>query len=167
MVDDLFKIGKQLGAGQFGIVVQAQQIGNVKDPEDITAKTVAVKMVKSSLNTTSLESLASELKILIHLGPHLNVVNLLGACTKDITNGLSYYILLDLYNVEYCYPKFLLLLSPGELLVIEEFCRYGNIRDYLIANRDSFINELDEQNIGESQASENSLHPHQKHKLKK
>jgi len=56
--------------------------------KDITAKTVAVKMVKSSLNTTSLESLASELKILIHLGPHLNVVSLLGVCTKDITNGL-------------------------------------------------------------------------------
>ena len=32
----------------------------------------------------------------------------------------------------------------GELLVIEEFCRYGNIHDYLIANRDSFVNELDE-----------------------
>ena len=30
----------------------------------------------------------------------------------------------------------------GELLVIEEFCFYGNLRDYLVANRDSFINEL-------------------------
>lgn len=30
----------------------------------------------------------------------------------------------------------------GELLVIEEFCPYGNLRDYLIANEGSFINEL-------------------------
>jgi len=78
-----------LGVGQFGVVVQAKQIGTVNDPEKNEVRTVAVKMVKSALNTTSLESLASELKILIHLGPHLNVVNLLGACTKEIANGLS------------------------------------------------------------------------------
>jgi len=34
-------------------------------------------------------------------------------------------------------------LFAGELLVIEEFCRFGNVHDYLIANRDYFINELD------------------------
>lgn len=27
----------------------------------------------------------SELKVLVHLGPHLNVVNLLGACTRGGT----------------------------------------------------------------------------------
>jgi len=32
----------------------------------------------------------------------------------------------------------------GKLLVIEEFCQYGNVRDYLIKNRDSFIDELNE-----------------------
>jgi len=81
--------GKQLGVGQFGVVVQAKQIGTVNDPKKNEVRTVAVKMVKSALNTTSLESLASELKILIHLGPHLNVVNLLGACTKEIADGMS------------------------------------------------------------------------------
>ena len=45
-------------------------------------------MVKSSVNLVELESLISELKVLIHLGPHLNVVNLLGACTKNIRKGL-------------------------------------------------------------------------------
>ena len=34
-----------------------------------------------------LMALMSELKILAHIGHHLNVVNLLGACTKDILNG--------------------------------------------------------------------------------
>lgn len=28
------------------------------------------------------QSLMSELKVLVHLGPHLNIVNLLGACTR-------------------------------------------------------------------------------------
>lgn len=32
-----------------------------------------------------MRALVSELKIMIHLGRHLNVVNLLGAVTKDIT----------------------------------------------------------------------------------
>lgn len=44
-------------------------------------------MVKSQTNIAALENLVSELKILIYLGSHLNVVNLLGACTKRIRKG--------------------------------------------------------------------------------
>ena len=80
----LLFLGKQLGAGQFGRVVQAKAVG--MDPGN---STVAVKMVKSQVDTTGLSSLASELKIMIHLGHHLNVVNLLGACTKNINTGSS------------------------------------------------------------------------------
>lgn len=75
-----------MGAGCFGRVVKAQAIG-VKDCED-TVKTVAVKMVRSQTNATALEALISELKIMIYLGAHLNVVNLLGACTKSIVKGI-------------------------------------------------------------------------------
>ena len=75
-------LGKQLGAGQFGRVLQAKAVG--MGPGN---STVAVKMVKSQVDTTGLSSLASELKILIHLGNHLNVVNLLGACTKNLVKG--------------------------------------------------------------------------------
>lgn len=60
----------------------------------------------------------AELKILIHLGRHLNIVNLLGAVTKNI--------------------------AKGELLVIVEFCEFGNLRHFLYTNRDSFINELEQ-----------------------
>jgi hypothetical protein len=75
----------QLGAGCFGRVVKAEAVG-IKDSEE-TVKTVAVKMIKSATNVAALESLVSELKILIYLGSHLNVVNLLGACTKQISRG--------------------------------------------------------------------------------
>ena len=78
---------------------------------------VAVKMVKSALDNTGLTSLASELKILIHLGSHLNVMSLLGACTKN--------------------------LIQGELMVIVEFCAYGNLQDFLMINRRHFTEELD------------------------
>lgn len=35
-------------------------------------------------------------------------------------------------------------ITIGELLVILEFCPYGNIHHYLIRIRDSFVNELNE-----------------------
>jgi len=84
--------GKQLlGSGQFGVVIKATAIGTaVHGPKDRTARTVAVKMVKSSQDSTALQSLDSELKIMIHLGPHLNIVNLLGACTKNVDRGQDY-----------------------------------------------------------------------------
>ncbi len=77
-----------MGAGQFGVVVQAQQVGTVHDLEENKVRQVAIKMIKANSDPTALTSLVSELKILIHLGPHVNVVNLLGACTKEIVDGL-------------------------------------------------------------------------------
>ncbi len=94
-----------MGSGQFGVVVQAQQTGTVTDKEDNTVRQVAVKMIRASLdlgsNQSTLAFLVSELKILIHLGPHLNVVNLLGACTKGI---VDFYLL-----AIYCSTKFMYL----------------------------------------------------------
>ena len=57
----------------------------LKPDEPVT--TVAVKMVRSTADAeAALVSLVGELKIMIHLGMHLNVVNLMGACT-DISRG--------------------------------------------------------------------------------
>ena len=64
-------------------MVKAEAIG-LKPDEPMT--TVAVKMVRSTADAAALESLVGELKIMIHLGTHLNVVNLMGACT-DISKG--------------------------------------------------------------------------------
>lgn len=97
--------GEPLGRGAFGQVVEAAAFGIEKAT---TCTTVAVKMLKGEYfdlqythrkppkthnlhlslcvteGATSSEyrALMSELKILIHIGHHLNVVNLLGACTK-------------------------------------------------------------------------------------
>lgn len=45
--------------------------------------------VAEGATSSEYRALMSELKILIHIGHHLNVVNLLGACTK--TGGESSY----------------------------------------------------------------------------
>lgn len=72
------KLGKILGAGAFGKVVEATAYGLGKE-DNVTR--VAVKMLKASAHSDEREALMSELKILSHLGHHKNIVNLLGACT--------------------------------------------------------------------------------------
>ncbi|XP_051869433.1 macrophage colony-stimulating factor 1 receptor-like isoform X2 [Pristis pectinata] len=72
------RLGKVLGAGAFGKVVEATAYGLGEGHE---ATKVAVKMLKPSAHSIEREALMSELKILSHLGQHSNVVNLLGACT--------------------------------------------------------------------------------------
>ncbi|XP_045034350.1 vascular endothelial growth factor receptor 1 isoform X3 [Daphnia magna] len=119
---DRLRLGKQLGKGCFGEVYKAEAVG-LKDSDE-TVTIVAVKKVLSTSQfrtkskTAGLDALIRELKILNYLGSHLNVVNLLGACTKDIIKG--------------------------ELLVIIDYCRYGNLQSYLIKQRNTFVNQLDE-----------------------
>ncbi|XP_051910449.1 vascular endothelial growth factor receptor 1 isoform X3 [Hippocampus zosterae] len=73
------KLGKNLGRGAFGKVVQASAfgMGNASG-----CRTVAVKMLKEGATVSEHKALMTELKILNYIGHHLNVVNLLGACTK-------------------------------------------------------------------------------------
>uniref|UniRef100_A0A8C7XR93 receptor protein-tyrosine kinase n=1 Tax=Oryzias sinensis TaxID=183150 RepID=A0A8C7XR93_9TELE len=105
---DRLRLGKTLGHGAFGKVVEASAFGIDKLS---TCKTVAVKMLKGGATSNERKALMSELKILIHIGHHLNVVNLLGACTKP----------------------------GGPLMMIVEFCKYGNLSNYLRSKRDDFL----------------------------
>uniref|UniRef100_A0A8C3KSX8 receptor protein-tyrosine kinase n=1 Tax=Calidris pygmaea TaxID=425635 RepID=A0A8C3KSX8_9CHAR len=103
---DRLKLGKPLGRGAFGQVIEADAFGIDKTA---TCKTVAVKMLKEGATHSEHRALMSELKILIHIGHHLNVVNLLGACTKP----------------------------GGPLMVIVEYCKFGNLSAYLRSKRTS------------------------------
>ncbi|XP_069833732.1 vascular endothelial growth factor receptor 2 [Dendropsophus ebraccatus] len=102
------KLGKPLGRGAFGQVVEADAFGI---DSSCICKTVAVKMLKEGATDSEYRALMSELKILSHIGHHLNVVNLLGACTKP----------------------------GGPLMVIVEFCRFGNLSTYLRSKRNDFV----------------------------
>lgn len=62
--------------------MKAEADGIVQQGETTT---VAVKMVKkNNVDLKYLKALSSELKIMAHLGKHLNIVNLLGACTDNL-----------------------------------------------------------------------------------
>ncbi|KAJ8672911.1 hypothetical protein QAD02_004172 [Eretmocerus hayati] len=111
---DRLKLGKILGSGAFGVVVKAEALGIIPHQ---TVTTVAVKMLHRNTDLTHLRALAAELKILAHIGKHLNIVNLLGACTNNI--------------------------DKRELLVIVEYCCFGNLRDRLLNGRSSFIDQRD------------------------
>ncbi|KAL4649213.1 vascular endothelial growth factor receptor 3 isoform X1 [Arapaima gigas] len=102
------RLGKVLGHGAFGKVMEASAFGIDKIN---SLETVAVKMLKEGATASEHKALMSELKILIHIGNHLNVVNLLGACTKP----------------------------NGPLMVIVEYCKYGNLSNFLRTKREFFL----------------------------
>uniref|UniRef100_A0A3Q3A9Z2 receptor protein-tyrosine kinase n=1 Tax=Kryptolebias marmoratus TaxID=37003 RepID=A0A3Q3A9Z2_KRYMA len=102
---DHIVLGQVLGSGPFGRVVEATVSGLSHSGSMVKA---AVKMVKRK--TESVQSLMAELKVLAHLGPHLNIVNLLGACT-----------------------------SGGPVYLITEFCCHGDLLSYLQRNRVTFL----------------------------
>nr|XP_040023462.1 vascular endothelial growth factor receptor 1 isoform X1 [Gasterosteus aculeatus aculeatus] len=104
------KLGKPLGRGAFGKVMQAAAFG-IENAS--SCSTVAVKMLKEGATDSEHKALMTELKILNHIGHHLNVVNLLGACTK----------------------------LGGPLMVIVEYCRYGNLSTFLKGKRDVFVHK--------------------------
>ncbi|XP_060933852.1 vascular endothelial growth factor receptor 2 isoform X1 [Limanda limanda] len=104
---DRLKLGEPLGRGAFGQVVEAAAFGIEKAT---TCTTVAVKMLKEGATSSEYHALMSELKILIHIGHHLNVVNLLGACTKP----------------------------GGPMMVIVEYCKHGNLSSYLKSKRGEY-----------------------------
>lgn len=84
------------------MVYKADARGIVNAEESTT---VAVKTVKKTADNMYIKALASELKIMVHLGKHINIVNLLGACTKNagkskIFHGL--YILTGLIISKEC-----------------------------------------------------------------
>ncbi|KAG5263725.1 hypothetical protein AALO_G00267910 [Alosa alosa] len=105
---DRLRLGKSLGHGAFGKVMEATIFSNEKKG---SLDTVAVKMLKDGATASEHKALMSELKILIHIGNHLNVVNLLGACTKP----------------------------NGPLMVVVEYCKYGNLSNFLRAKREFFL----------------------------
>lgn len=108
------KFDIMLGQGAFGKVMRAEAFNEHKH-----STFVAVKMVKDVSDREQTKALLSELKVLIHLGQHVNILNLIGACTKEINKGTFY--------------------------VIVEYCKYGSIRSFLLKKRSEFIDTLDDE----------------------
>ncbi|XP_037554264.1 platelet-derived growth factor receptor alpha [Nematolebias whitei] len=111
---DRLVLGRILGSGAFGKVVEGTAYGLSRSQPVMK---VAVKMLKPTARSSEKQALMSELKIMTHLGPHLNIVNLLGACTKS-----------------------------GPIYIITEYCFYGDLVNYLHKNRENFHSLSPEKN---------------------
>ncbi|CAG0893546.1 unnamed protein product [Darwinula stevensoni] len=111
---DSIAIGEVLGSGAFGYVLKAVAVG-ICPPEPKTI--VAVKRRKPLSSLENYQTHLMEVKIMSHLGMHLNVVNFLGVCTKDVAHG--------------------------DLMMIVEYCPFGSLQKYLRANVSHFIDQRD------------------------
>uniref|UniRef100_A0A803Y393 receptor protein-tyrosine kinase n=1 Tax=Meleagris gallopavo TaxID=9103 RepID=A0A803Y393_MELGA len=100
------EFGQVLGSGAFGKVLNATAYGISKAGDSVQ---VAVKMLKEKSDTSEKDALMSELKMMIHIGSHENIVNLLGACTVS-----------------------------GPIYLIFEYCCYGDLLNYLRSKREKF-----------------------------
>jgi len=95
------KIMDELGSGEFGVVYKGEICGG---NGEITP--CAVKALKASATDEEMRDLYNELEFMSNIGSHPNLVNLLGACTKD-----------------------------GNLLVVLEIAENGSLIEFLKKNR--------------------------------
>ncbi|PAV61296.1 hypothetical protein WR25_13797 [Diploscapter pachys] len=112
------EVGHRIGCGQFGKVNEGMLTKARVTDEAATKRRlhVAVKSPLVGTNVTHQKMLADELKIMCAIGKHPNVVTLIGAITKNM--------------------------KGGELYVVVEMCELGNLKEFLQANQNNFINEL-------------------------
>ncbi|CAJ0934201.1 unnamed protein product [Ranitomeya imitator] len=153
--------GRTLGSGAFGRVVEATAhgLGHAQS----TTK-VAVKMLKSTARSSEKQALMSELKIMSHLGPHLNIVNLLAACTKagtsaswSLESGLCDSSPATTLRFTYDHGQVIsLVVIVGPIYIVTEYCRYGDLVDYLHKNKHTFLQYYAERSRKENEVYSNA-----------
>lgn len=77
-----------LGQGEFGIVLKGKVI-----PNENQSYTVAIKTLKTR-DMHHFKALLSELKIMIYIGYHKNIVRLVGAVTAQLSERMD----LEIHN---------------------------------------------------------------------
>ncbi|XP_071794664.1 uncharacterized protein [Asterias amurensis] len=76
----LLKLEKELGSGQFGVVYKGYVLG-VYSKEEYSP--VAVKSLKCNASQSMKEDFLDEIKLIIEIGTHPNILPVLGCCTVD------------------------------------------------------------------------------------
>ena len=108
-----FEVNQLLGGGQFGSVFEGITNDLVHPEQRIK---VAIKVVNNPLDVSQLNILMSEIKILDKLDVHLNLVNMIGACTTQ--------------------------LKEGKLWLLLEYCPQSDLKRFLLKNREAILHDL-------------------------
>ena len=84
--------------------------------------TVAIKATKGTTEGVQLRDFLHEIKIMSHIRPHLNLVNMIGSCSRDLEN-------------------------QRKLWLIIEFCHCGELKCYLIENKKQLLSGTEDDSI--------------------
>ena len=106
-----FEVGDPIGSGNFGNVHKGEINGMyTKDSKT----TIAIKSISGHADDNELEHFLYEIKIMGFVDPHLNLVSMIGSCTRNLD-------------------------TDRELWLLLEFCEYGDLKKYLIKNKDQIL----------------------------
>ena len=89
------------------------------------------KLLLEGASDLDLKELSTEIKVLIHLGRHPHIVNILGACTRGQGN---------------------------RIYAILEYCKYGSLKTFLTKNKDRYNHEAGWETSGNSLEDEITLY---------
>ena len=106
-----FEIGEEIGSGNFGMVFKGHIIG-LHHPSSRTR--VAIKSLLGTARDNEIDDFLVEIKIMSHVNPHLNLVSMIGACTSELA-------------------------EHGKMWLLLEFCRHGDLRNYVIENKEQIL----------------------------
>lgn len=83
-----------LGSGQFGIVYKGLIIRRCSSSNGSSLEPIqiAAKMLKPNSDREYVKEFLKELKLLIFVGKHINIVELIGACTSCEAKGKTCHI---------------------------------------------------------------------------
>ena len=116
-----FTITKKLGSGNFGTVSKGVLTGLYGNNSKTT---VAIKRTIGPAEGSDLRDFLQEIKIMGYIKPHLNLVSMIGSCASDLDN-------------------------EKEMWLIIEFCEYGDLKNFLIENKNKILSGSKEDNIND------------------
>ena len=117
MARDKFEIGVKIGSGNFGNVYKGHFKGWRPSDPGSPGSTVAIKSSKNE-DEEEMNTLLSEIEIMMSVPYHLNLVGMVASSTSEFETSRKIWLLM-------------------------EFCLHGNLKDYLIRNKDQIMSEND------------------------
>ena len=106
-----FVVGDQIGSGNFGSVHK----GSINELHASTSRSeVAIKSISGHVGDDEISNFIDEVKIMSYVKPHVNLVSMIGACTSELDKS-------------------------REMWLVIEFCDHGELRKYLIQNKNKIL----------------------------